>query len=136
MDSLEDGPTTISMLLCGDVMTGRGIDQILPHAGNPILYEPYIHDARDYVRLAEAANGRIPKPVDFSYVWGDALKQFQRPDIDARIVNLETSITLSDEAWPGKGIHYRMHPRNIGCLQAANVDCCSLATCWTGVDTV
>lgn len=25
----------ITLFLCGDVMTGRGIDQILPHAGMP-----------------------------------------------------------------------------------------------------
>lgn len=118
---------SIELLLCGDVMTGRGIDQILPHAGDPMLYEPYIRDARDYVQLAEAANGPIPWPVDYSYIWGDALKEFQRTDVDARIVNLETSITVSDEARPGKGIHYRMHPQNIGCRQAANIDCYSVA---------
>jgi len=26
---------TITLFLCGDVMTGRGIDQVLPHPGNP-----------------------------------------------------------------------------------------------------
>ncbi|HEY8157335.1 MAG TPA: hypothetical protein VIF10_01405 [Methylobacter sp.] len=26
---------TIMLFLCGDVMTGRGIDQVLPHPGNP-----------------------------------------------------------------------------------------------------
>ena len=43
----------LRLFLCGDVMTGRGIDQALPHPSNPILYEPYIRDARDYVDLAE-----------------------------------------------------------------------------------
>jgi poly-gamma-glutamate synthesis protein (capsule biosynthesis protein) len=47
--------------------------------------------------------------------------------VDVRIVNLETSVTASDDAWPGKGVHYRMHPRNVGCLTAAGVDCCCLA---------
>jgi hypothetical protein len=32
----------ISLFLCGDVMTGRGIDQILPHPVKPILYEPCV----------------------------------------------------------------------------------------------
>jgi poly-gamma-glutamate capsule biosynthesis protein CapA/YwtB (metallophosphatase superfamily) len=118
---------TIRLFLCGDVMTGRGIDQILPHPSNPVLYEPCVRDARDYVRLAEAANGPIRKPVDFAYVWGDALAELRRAGADLRIINLETSITRSEDAWPGKGIHYRMHARNIGCVTAAGIDCCCLA---------
>jgi poly-gamma-glutamate synthesis protein (capsule biosynthesis protein) len=46
---------------------------------------------------------------------------------DFSVINLETSITVSDDYWPGKGIHYRMHPGNIGCLTAAGIDCCVLA---------
>ncbi len=119
--------TSIAVFLCGDVMTGRGIDQVLPHPGNPVLYEPYMRDARDYVRLAERANGPIARPVDLEYIWGEALEELQRAGTDARIINLETSITSSEDAWPGKGIHYRMHPRNVGCLTAAGIDCCCLA---------
>ena len=44
--------TAITLFLCGDVMTGRAIDQVLPHPGDPRLHEPYVHDARGYVRLA------------------------------------------------------------------------------------
>ena len=123
----------IRMFLCGDVMTGRGIDQILPHPGNPVLYEHYVRDARTYVQLAEAAHGPIPRPVDPTYVWGDALTELQPPSpadnqkgTDVRIVNLETSITSSEDYWP-KAVLYRMHPRNIGCLTAARIDCCCLA---------
>ena len=46
---------------------------------------------------------------------------------DLRIINLETSITTSDDAAPGKAVHYRMHPGNIGCLTAARPDACALA---------
>jgi poly-gamma-glutamate capsule biosynthesis protein CapA/YwtB (metallophosphatase superfamily) len=42
-------------------MTGRGIDQILPHPCDPLLHESYVKSARDYIRLAEQVNGRIPK---------------------------------------------------------------------------
>lgn len=119
--------TPVTLFLCGDVMTGRGIDQILPHPSNPILHESYVRSAKDYVALAERANGRIEKPVGFDYIWGDALDELNRRKPNARIVNLETAITTSDAAWPGKGIHYRMHPRNIGCLTAAKLDCCVLA---------
>jgi hypothetical protein len=27
----------ICLFLCGDVMTGWGVDQVLPHPGNPVL---------------------------------------------------------------------------------------------------
>ena len=45
------------LFLCGDVMTGRGIDQALPNPVNPVLYEPCVRDAREYVALAEKAHG-------------------------------------------------------------------------------
>jgi poly-gamma-glutamate synthesis protein (capsule biosynthesis protein) len=48
-------------------------------------------------------------------------------DPDVRVINLETAITTSDDAWPGKSIHYRMHPANAATLTAAGIDCCALA---------
>ena len=48
---------SIRLFLCGDVMTGRGIDQVLPHPNDPRLHEPYIGEARSYVELAERGNG-------------------------------------------------------------------------------
>jgi poly-gamma-glutamate synthesis protein (capsule biosynthesis protein) len=118
---------TITLFLCGDVMTGRGIDQVLVHPSAPDLYEPYIRDARDYVALAEVRNGPIPRPAAPDYVWGEALGELERVDPDARIVNLETSVTSDGRAVGEKGIHYRMHPENVGCLTAARVDVCVLA---------
>ena len=116
----------VTVFLCGDVMTGRGIDQILPHPSDPTIYEPVVCDARTYVELAEAVNGPISRAVEFSYIWGDALTELQRVAPDARIVNLETSVSRSDEPWP-KGINYRMHPENVGCITIAGIDVCVLA---------
>lgn len=107
-------------------MTGRGIDQVLPHPCRPELREPAVTSATRYIALAEELNGPIAKPVDFSYIWGDALDVFKRSRIDTRIINLETSITTSADFWP-KGIHYRMHPANVPCIAAAGIDCCVLA---------
>ncbi|MEJ2321489.1 MAG: CapA family protein [Gammaproteobacteria bacterium] len=121
------GNAGIRLFLCGDVMTGRGIDQILRYSVDPRLYEPWITDARDYVALAETLNGPIERPVDDGYVWGDALGILDARKPDARIINLETAITDAGEPWPRKGIHYRMHPANSGLLQAAGIDCCVLA---------
>ena len=117
----------VTIFLCGDVMTGRGIDQILPHPVDPILYEPSIRDARAYVRLAEEQAGRIAAPVAFDYIWGEALEVLERVRPAARLINLETSVTTSRDSWEGKGIHYRMHPANLRCLTSAGIDCCSLA---------
>ena len=108
-------------------MTGRGIDQILPYPGNPVLYEPYMNDARGYVELAEDANGQIGKPVDFAYIWGDSLTEMAAHAPDVRIINLETSVTTSDDHWRSKGINYRMNPSNVPCLQAARLGIASLA---------
>jgi poly-gamma-glutamate capsule biosynthesis protein CapA/YwtB (metallophosphatase superfamily) len=112
--------------LCGDVMTGRGIDQVLAHPCDPKLHEDYVASANDYVGLAEQANGPIPRHAEPSYVWGAALDELKRMQPDARIVNLETAITRSDD-YARKGINYRMSPENADCLSAAGIDCCVLA---------
>ena len=117
----------ITLFLCGDVMTGRSIDQVLAHPSEPRIYEPYVRDARGYVELAEKINEPIAKPISFPYIWGDALTEFERVSPDLRIINLETSVTSSNDYWKGKGINYRTHPRNIPCITAANIDGCSLA---------
>jgi poly-gamma-glutamate synthesis protein (capsule biosynthesis protein) len=122
---MRNGPE-LTFFLSGDVMTGRGIDQILPHPSAPHLYEPYVRSALDYLMLAEQANGTIPRPVDYAYVWGDALELLDRERPDARIINLETSVTTSEDPEP-KGINYRMHPDNVPVLTAARIDCCGLA---------
>lgn len=117
----------LDLFVGGDVMTGRGIDQILQHPSSPQLSEPYVDSARDYVALAERTHGPIPRRVDGSYIWGAALEELAQRQPDARIVNLETAITTSDAAWPRKGIHYRMHPGNIAALTTAQIDCAVLA---------
>jgi poly-gamma-glutamate synthesis protein (capsule biosynthesis protein) len=119
--------STVQLFLCGDVMTGRGIDQIQLSPGKPLLHEAYVHSALDYVALAEQKNGPIPRGVPPGYVWGDGLGELERRRPDVRLVNLETAVTESDDAWPGKTVHYRMHPANTACLTAAGVDCAVLA---------
>ncbi|KOX16742.1 hypothetical protein ADL05_11455 [Nocardiopsis sp. NRRL B-16309] len=108
-------------------MLGRGVDQILPHPGDPGLDEPSVRDARVYVRLAEEANGPIPAPVGFSWPWGDALPVLAEAGPDVRVLNLETSLTGAGSFWPGKQVHYRAHPSNLPCLSEARPDVCSLA---------
>lgn len=114
------------LFLCGDVMAGRGIDQILQHSVDPALHEQYVRSAVEYVELAEKANGPVPRQTDFNYIWGDAMNEWHRMKPDCRIINLETAVTLCED-WVSKGINYRMHPANLACLTAAQVDCCVLA---------
>lgn len=113
-----------AILLTGDVMLGRGIDQILACPTSPELFEPFVASALDYVALAEAKSGPIPRCVPFDYVWGDALADLA--NADCRIINLETALTCWNEPAP-KGINYRCHPANLPCLTAATIDCCVLA---------
>jgi len=117
----------ITLFLAGDVMTGRGIDQILPRPGDPALHEPYVRSARRYVELAEEFSGPVPRPVDAPYIWGDALAELARVAPDLRIINLETAVTTSGDWWRGKEVHYRMQPANVAVLTAARIDCCTLA---------
>ena len=117
----------LTLFLCGDVMLGRGVDQIQQQASQPELFEPYVRSALDYVGLAEGVTGPLPRQVPPAYIWGDALEELARVRPDARIINLETAVTTANEAWPGKGIHYRMHPANVGILTAAGINCCVLA---------
>lgn len=123
----SDGDDGVRLLLTGDVMLGRGVDQILPHSVDPVLYEGYMRSAEGYVRLAEETTGPIPRNVAPGYVWGHLLDVLETWNPTARIVNLETAVTTWDEPWPGKGIHYRMHPANVDVLTAAGVDCAVLA---------
>jgi len=116
----------ITLFLCGDVMTGRGIDQVLLYPGDPTLHQSNGRSAEDYLKLAENVNGSIPRQVDFSYIWGDAIEVLEKNTPDLRIINLETSVTKSNDFMNGKAIHYKMHPGNIFCLPAANIDICVL----------
>ena len=116
----------LRLLLAGDVMLGRGVDQVLPHPGEPRLFEDYARSAEDYVRLAERAGGAIARPLAFEAVWGDALAALARHSVDLRVVNLETAVTRRGRPAP-KGINDRMTPEKLPALTAFDVDAVSLA---------
>jgi poly-gamma-glutamate synthesis protein (capsule biosynthesis protein) len=128
MEALDQGRSrdAIALFLAGDVMTGRGIDQVLPFPADPRIYESFMKSANGYVQLAEQANGPIRRPVDFDYIWGDALPELNNRKPDARIINLETAVTRSASPAP-KGINYKMDPANFAAITAAGIDCCVLA---------
>jgi len=120
-------PLPLRIVLGGDLMLGRGIDQCMARHVDPALFEPVVRDARHYVQLAERRNGPISVPFSAQAPWGDALAWLQADAARLRIVNLETAITTSPGPCSGKAVHYRMHPANVRCLQAARIDACSLA---------
>src|SRR5215467_1293744 len=117
----------VTVFACGDVMLGRGVDQVLPHPGDPELRESAAGDARAYVRLAERVNGPIPQPASFSWPWGDALAVLDEEAPDARVINLETSVTRSADFAAGKAVCYRMSPDNLPAVTVARPDVCVLA---------
>ncbi|MFJ9366432.1 CapA family protein [Nocardia sp. NPDC101769] len=121
----QQSPVTV--VLGGDVMLGRGVDQIQPHPGDPQLCEPWVDDARRYVELAEKTNGPIPYPVGFDWPWGDVGPMLDQLAPEVRLINLETTITIDGVFAPAKGIHYRMNPANIATLKAFRPDACALA---------
>jgi poly-gamma-glutamate capsule biosynthesis protein CapA/YwtB (metallophosphatase superfamily) len=117
---------SIRLFLSGDVMCGRGIDQVMARPCSPEIYEDYMRSAEGYVLLAERVNGPIPRHNRPPYIWGAALDELERLQPDARIINLETAVTRSNDR-ANKGINYRMSPANAECLSAARIDCCILA---------
>ncbi len=119
--------SVVKVLLGGDVMLGRGVDQILRHPGEAELREPYLRDARGYLRLAERANGPIPCPVDWQWPWGEVLALLDDAAPDIRLINLETTITAGRDFAEHKAICYRMHPDNMPALTALRPDVCALA---------
>lgn len=108
-------------------MLGRGVDQALEHSCDPELREPYVQDAREYLRLAESVNGHLGVPLGREEPWGATIEILRGEGAGHFFVNLENSVTEDGEPWPEKGIHYRTHPQNLAVLQAAGVECCSLA---------
>ncbi|MGW0179870.1 CapA family protein [Nocardia sp. NPDC003345] len=118
---------TITVLLGGDVMLGRGVDQLLPCAGSPELREPSVRDARRYIELAEQVNGPMPRPYGFTGPWGEVLDVLDELAPDVRVFNLETAVTAGGEFAAGKWVHYRMHPGNLPALAAVRPDACALS---------
>jgi poly-gamma-glutamate capsule biosynthesis protein CapA/YwtB (metallophosphatase superfamily) len=120
-------PPEVELLLVGDVMIGRGVDQILGSSVDPRLHEPWVRSAEQYVELAVAASGPIPRGVQADYVWGEATEVIARRAPSIRLANLETAVTTSDAAWPDKDVLYRTHPDNVDVLRSFQIDCCTLA---------
>ncbi|WP_316238332.1 CapA family protein [Bradyrhizobium sp. SZCCHNR1015] len=95
-------------------------------ASRKLIEQRASRSAEDYVVLAEQASGPISRRNAPSYIWGAALDELARMQPDARIVNLETAVTHSNDG-AHKGINYRMSPENADCLIAAGIDRCVLA---------
>jgi len=51
--SVSSRAQLITLFLGGDVMIGRGIDQVLPYPSDPLIHEPFMASARGYVDLTE-----------------------------------------------------------------------------------
>jgi poly-gamma-glutamate capsule biosynthesis protein CapA/YwtB (metallophosphatase superfamily) len=116
-------------------MSGRGVDQVLRHPGDPRFLERWMTSALGYVALAEQGFGPISRGVDPAYVWGAALDVLRDEEPDAFVVNLEAAVTDGGSRWPGKGIQYRMHPANVDLSSrwpASTPRCWPTTTSWTG----
>ena len=116
-----------TIFCCGDVMIGRGIDQILKYKSDSKLYESYLSDAKDYVPDVMKLYTKNNKYVSDTYVWGNLLKEILFVNSDLKLINLETSITDSNDALKGKPVLYKMHPKNINVITSAHIDYCNMA---------
>ncbi|WP_412506129.1 CapA family protein [Roseovarius sp. SYSU LYC5161] len=114
------------LCVTGDVMTGRGIDQVLPRPCDPAIPERYMRSATGYVELAEQHSGAFDKPVNGAHIWGSLPRDLDVRGCALRIVNLETAITNRGRPAP-KEINYRMSPENASILASAGITACTLA---------
>jgi poly-gamma-glutamate capsule biosynthesis protein CapA/YwtB (metallophosphatase superfamily) len=120
---------SIRLGFTGDVMIGRAVDAILPYHVDGRLRESFVKHAQTYVDLAIKRNGPLPHDElvarGFRYIWGDLLDDLK--GVDCLVMNLETSLTTSDDWAPFKGIHYRSHPLNVEALKSTEVQLVTLA---------
>lgn len=114
----------------GDVMIARAIDAILPTRVDGTLHEPYVKHANEYIRLAEQQSSPLDQDKlmekGYRYVWGDLMEELRNMP-DYLVMNLETSLTTSNDWEKGKAIHYRAHPKNVEVLEEIGVKLVTLA---------
>jgi len=100
-------------------MLGRLVDQIFP---------THVEELTDHFHAMMLLRSRtnLSWPIlDYKYPWGDVFEDIVKAD--ARIINLETSVTTHPVKWPEKAFNYRMHPDNVKVLTEAKIEYCSLA---------
>lgn len=106
-----------TLLLLGDVMLGRLIDQLLPSS------VPSQEDA------SHAASFRQRHPHLSAYThlspFGNAPPLLKSSSLV--LANLETAATLHPDPWPNKVFNYRTHPANIRSIVDAGISYVSLA---------
>ena len=129
-------PAAVRLFLCGDVMTGRGIDQILPHPCEPRALRA-VPAERARLRASSPSapaarfHARWTSPI--SGATRSASSSARAPD--ARIINLETAVTTSEDALAGEG-HQLPHAsgeRRLASPPRASTAACSpTITCSTG----
>ncbi len=135
----------VRLFLAGDVMIGRGIDQLSPWHCDPLLHEASVKDAREYLQLIFSEQKRMKGENDQetgdvaqliataraqwpTYVWGFALTVLSHLRPHFSLVNLETALTCrSATPWPRKAVHYHSHPENVHLLTVAGVEVACVA---------
>ncbi len=122
---MEPGQDGITLFLCGDVMLGRGIDQIMHYPSDPTLYESYVTSALGYVELAERAHGPIPRDCP-STMFGVTRLATSTPR--ARGAHHQPRDEHHDKHAPGaEGHQLQDAPGQRSLPQGGHVDCCVLA---------
>ena len=109
---------SVRLLLAGDVMLGRLVDQ---------LFSSHVHHPQDtaHVLAMKQHHPHRFQNISFAYPWGSMLSYFHSSHLN--IINLETAITTHPKPFPNKVFNFRMHPDNIGVLKAAHIGHVSLA---------
>ena len=92
-------------------MPGRGMDQILPHPGDPELREAYA-GTRTPTWTGRTANGPIPRPAGFCWPWATPCRCSRRPHPPSGSSTWRPA-SPPVPASAGKAVRYRMSPDNL-----------------------
>ena len=144
-NSCSDTSSELHIMLGGDTMLGRYVDQMLPHGVEHPRDPPF--DGIDDLELERNRDTLISMSgvttlsdeVRLQRPWGNLLSLLREADVT--LLTLETVATTSGLMWPNRRFHlddsagprgstsyHKMNPPNLQTLVAAGVDYVSLAT--------
>ena len=128
---------SIRLFLCGDVMTGRGIDQVLPHPADPTLHEPYIgtpaptwnaprvSTARSRGRWSSITSGAMRWRNSIVPAWISASSIWRRASLPARTTGAtrrSTTACIAQRRLHNRGAHRLLPLREQLCVLDCGYD--------------
>ena len=117
---IQTTPNDIRLSFAGDLMLGRGVDQVLKFPTDSRLYENAVKNSKEYVLLIQSELKRQNKVYELLF-WSPIMNDFHKFQSHLFFINLETAITHSLTPYP-KGINYKLSPDTVYILKKLEKD--------------